>query len=182
MNRRGAQDYGLDDQRAALTPSTTSHTVQVPVDTYFSTYQSNILPSARETEDLISWVEDELKKAKTLNTKSWRSTRIRRTVTEDDTYKGLQPITEEIHNLCLAWNKKKHTTKLPRRTTRLICRPNHEIASEAGRGSLKTDARFVLMDSRDDGGVVDDKKVETCDIAGVMEAKLHMRDRGTVSS
>ncbi|KAF8909067.1 hypothetical protein CPB85DRAFT_1455900 [Mucidula mucida] len=179
MNRRGAQDYGLDDQRAALTPSTTSHTVQVPVDVYFSTYQSDILPSALETEDLISWVEDELETAKTLNTKSWRSTRIRRTVTEDDTYKGLQPITEEIHNLCLAWNKRNNTTKLPKRTTCLICRPNHEIASEAGRGSLKTDARFVLMESRD-GGDVDDKKVETCDIAGVMEAKQQMRDRGTV--
>ncbi|KAF8909078.1 hypothetical protein CPB85DRAFT_759526 [Mucidula mucida] len=179
MGTLGADAHGLDDQRAALRASTTGHTVQVPVDTYFSTYQSNILPSARETEELISWVQDGLKKTKTLNTKSWPTTRIRRQVTEDDTYQGLEPIAEEIHGLCLAWNEKQNTIKLPKRTTRLICRPRHETASEVRGGSMKTDARFILMESRDGGGEVDDKKVKTCDVGGPMEAKLDVDDRGT---
>ncbi len=182
MGTLGADAHGLDVQRVALRASTTGHTVQVPVDTYFSTYQSNILPSARETEELISWVQDGLKKTKTLNTKSWPTTRIRRQVTEDDTYKGLEPIAEEIHGLCLAWNEKQNTIKLPKRTTRLICRPRHETASEVRGGSMKTDARFILMESRDGGGEVDDKKVKTCDVGGPMEAKLDVDDRGTVSA
>ncbi len=182
MGTLGADAQGLGVQRAALRASTTGHTVQVPVDTYFSTYQSNILPSALESEDLISWVQDGLKQSKTLNTKSWPTTKIRRQVTEDDTYRGLEPIAEEIHGLCLAWNKEKNATKVPKRTTRLICRPRHETASEVRGGSMKTDARFILMESRDGDGRVDDKKVKTCDVGGPMEAKLHLEDRGTVSA
>ncbi len=182
MGTRGADAYGLGIQRVALRASTTGHTVKVPVATYFSAYQSNILPSAPETEELISWAKDGLERAEFWDESGWRDTKLKETVGEDSTYKGLEPIANKIVSLCLAWNRKKNTTKLPKRTTRLICRPRHETASEVRGGSMKTDARFILMESRDGDGQVDDKKVKTCDVAGPMEAKLVVEDRGSVSA
>ncbi|KAF9010406.1 hypothetical protein BDZ89DRAFT_1078134 [Hymenopellis radicata] len=169
MCAEGADALPLDDQRAALRASTTGHTVQVPVDTYHTTFHNNILSSNSADDDaLISSVEKGLKTAKFLNETGWRDTELKGGVKEDDTYRGLEPIAEKIHDLCMAWNKKKKTTKLPERTTRLICRPNHVTHSEVRGGSMKTDARFILIKSSDGGGKVDDKK-----------AKLHVKDRGT---
>ncbi len=181
MGTLGAEAHGLDVQRVALRASTTGHTVQVPVDTYFSTYQSNILPSTRETENLITSVGEGLKAAKLWDESGWRDTQVQKMVNEDTTYQGLEPIAKTIASLCAIWSK-KNRTKLPKRTTRLICRPRHETASEVPGGSMKTDARFVLMKSRDGDGKVDDTKVKTCDVGGVLEAKLDKKQRGTVST
>ncbi|KAF9020602.1 hypothetical protein BDZ89DRAFT_1072116 [Hymenopellis radicata] len=180
MCAEGADALPLDDQRAALRASTTGHTVQVPLDTYHTTFHNNILSSKRATDALISSVEEGLKTAKFLNETGWRDTELKPGVKEDDTYRGLEPIAEKIHDLCMAWNeKKKKTPKLPERTTRLICRPNHVTHSEVRGGSMKTDARFILIKSSDGGGKVDDKKVSTSDVPSVGEAKLQVKDRGT---
>ncbi|KAF9020593.1 hypothetical protein BDZ89DRAFT_1164142 [Hymenopellis radicata] len=178
MDSDGADTLALDDQRDAL--RATGHTVQVPLDTYHTTFHNNLLSSNSATDTLISSVEKGLKAAKLLNKSGWQDTQLKAEVRKDDTYRGLERIAGKIHNLCMAWNKKKNTTKLPsERTTRLICCPNHDTLSEVCGGTRKTDGRFILMKSSDGGSNVDDEKVNTSDVSGVMQAKLDVKDRGT---
>ncbi|KAF8909070.1 hypothetical protein CPB85DRAFT_759426 [Mucidula mucida] len=179
MGNGGAETFGLRAQRIALRASTTGHTVQMPVKIYHSTYHTDILPSVGETDELITWVDEELRAAGILDDSGWRDTKLSEDASEDATYKGLEPIAKKIVNLRTTWNKKKKKTKLPQPTTRLVCRPRLETKSEVRGGSMKTDARFILMKSRDGDDKVDDKKVKTCDVGGPMEAKLHLEDRGT---
>ncbi|KAF8885924.1 hypothetical protein CPB85DRAFT_1442024 [Mucidula mucida] len=154
--------------------STTGYTVQVPVDTYFATYQTDIFPSRRKTDNLISWVENELKRAKHLNKSGWADIKLKKKVKEDATCKGLEAIAKKVHDLCMAWNKKEKakTAKVPKRTTLLVCRPNPGSEVRGGFDIL----RFNLMESSDGVGEVDDR---TCDVGGVMEAKLGKKNRGT---
>ncbi|KAF8885907.1 hypothetical protein CPB85DRAFT_1566864 [Mucidula mucida] len=153
--------------------STTGYTVQVPVDTYFATYQTDIFPSRRKTDNLISWVENELKKAKHLNKSGWVDIKLKK-VKEDATCKGLEAIAKKVHDLCMTWNKKEKakTAKVPKRTTRLVCRQDPKSEVRGGFDIL----RFNLMESSDGGGEVDDS---TCEVGSVTEAKLDKKNRGT---
>ncbi|KAF8885914.1 hypothetical protein CPB85DRAFT_1459671 [Mucidula mucida] len=179
MTMDDADTLSLREQRAALRASTTGHTVQVPVDAYFATYLTDILPSRAETDGLISWLVKGLKRGHYLNNSGWARTQVKTGVKEDATYKGLERIAEKIHDLCMTWNKEKGAAQVPKRTTRFVCRPNLETKSEVRGGSMRTDGRFILMESSDGGGEVDDENVRTCDVGGGMEAKLDVKDRGT---
>ncbi|KAF8903842.1 hypothetical protein CPB85DRAFT_1438179 [Mucidula mucida] len=113
MTMDDADTLSLREQRAALRASTTGHTVQVPVDAYFATYLTDILPSRAETDGLISWLVKELKRGHYLNNSGWARTQVKTGVKEDATYKGLERIAEKIHDLCMTWNRRRAQRKCP---------------------------------------------------------------------
>ncbi|KAF8868293.1 hypothetical protein CPB85DRAFT_1463517, partial [Mucidula mucida] len=155
MSQPGAAARKLEEQRLYLKESTTGHTVQVPAETFLAHY-TNLLHSQRDTDNLVAHVEKKLKADDSLGRNGWSATNVIGR-NEDSAFKGLAGIAEEIHSHCVDWNKTKQHPKLRQRTTRLICRPNHTTASEVRGGSMKTDARFILLkeDSKGDGTLTD---------------------------
>ncbi|KAF8867729.1 hypothetical protein CPB85DRAFT_1571877 [Mucidula mucida] len=155
MSQPGAAARKLEEQRLYLKESTTGHTVQVPAETFLAHY-TNLLHSQRDTDNLVAHVEKKLKADDSLGRNGWSATNVIGR-NEDSAFKGLAGIAEEIHSHCVDWNKTKQHPKLRHRTTRLICRPNHTTASEVRGGSMKTDARFILLkeDSKGDGTLTD---------------------------
>ncbi|KAF9032654.1 hypothetical protein BDZ89DRAFT_1063276 [Hymenopellis radicata] len=173
MTQQGAATFNLNDQRFYLKESTTGNTVQVPADTYLSHYTS-LLPSQRDTDDLVSHVERKLKAtgpSKALTSNGWVATNVKGP-TEDRVFKRLEDIAESIHDHCVEWNKTKQHPKLRKRTTRLICRPGHTTASEVRGGSMRTDARFILLE--EEGEEVDSENVPTSAVAGPAEFKCQL--------
>ncbi|KAF8869095.1 hypothetical protein CPB85DRAFT_1401682 [Mucidula mucida] len=155
MSQPGAAARKLEEQRLYLKESTTGHTVQVPAETFLAHY-TNLLHSQRDTDNLVAHVEKKLKADDSLGRNGWSATNVIGR-NEDSAFKGLAGIAEEIHSHCVDWNKTKQHPKLRHRTTRLICRPNHTTASEVRGGSMKTDARFILLkeDSKGNGTLTD---------------------------
>ncbi|KAF8872558.1 hypothetical protein CPB85DRAFT_1422651 [Mucidula mucida] len=167
MSQPGAAARKLEEQRIYLKESTIGHTVQVPAKTFLAHY-TNLLHSQRDTDNLVAHVEKKLKADDSLGCNGWSATNVIGR-NEDSAFKGLVGIAEEIHSHCVDWNKTKH------RTTRLICQPNHTTASEVCGGSMKTDARFILLkeDSKGDGTLTDinPKYVPTSAAVGPAEFK-----------
>ncbi|KAF8891899.1 hypothetical protein CPB85DRAFT_248345 [Mucidula mucida] len=184
MSQPGAATLKLEDQRLHWKESSAGNTVQVPVETFLAHY-TNLLHSQRDTDDLVSHIEEGLKakpktsngetKPRTLNKDGWAATNFIGPH-EDTVFKGLEGIAEEIHSHCETWNKTKQHPKLQQRTTRLICQPNHTTASEVRGGSMKTDARFILNE------IVSDENVPTSAAVAPAEFKTRMNPKNQIDN
>ncbi|KAF9032716.1 hypothetical protein BDZ89DRAFT_1063357, partial [Hymenopellis radicata] len=162
--------FHIDDQRIYRKESTAGRTVQVAADTFLDHY-TNLLHSQQDTNALVSHVKRKLKASKDLTRNGWVATNVNGP-TEDSVSKGLEDIAETIHDHCVEWNKTKQHPKLQKRTTRLICQPGHTTASGVRGGSMRTDARFILLE--EDGKGIDSKHVPTSAVAAPAEFKTRL--------
>ncbi|KAF8872556.1 hypothetical protein CPB85DRAFT_1444955 [Mucidula mucida] len=167
MTQQRAPTLKLDKKRLHWKESNAGNTVQVPSETFLAHY-TNLLHSRRKTDTLVAHIEKGLKTENVLSRNGWTATYD----TEDSVFERLEDIVESIHDQCVDWNKTKQHPKLQQRTTRLICRLNHITASEARGGSMRIDARFILI--KEDGKAIDSEHVPTSAVVAVAQFKTRL--------
>ncbi|KAF8909122.1 hypothetical protein CPB85DRAFT_1562600 [Mucidula mucida] len=167
MTERGAALLNLDEQRLHLKESSGGNTVQVPVETSLPTMPISFIPARNRRPGEA--------KAQYFDRNGWAATNFIGP-SEDKVFKGLAGVAEEIHTHCETWNQTKQHPKLQQRTTRLICQPNHNTASEVRGGSMKTDARFILNE------IGDDVHVPTAAVVGPAEFKTHLNRQDRIDN
>ncbi|KAF9034216.1 hypothetical protein BDZ89DRAFT_530956 [Hymenopellis radicata] len=166
----------LHPQRLALRKSTSYHMVQIPVETFTQQHlRLTQYKSARQYDNLVNHVVEELKDANLLTKGGWPELNIDER-TEDATFANLCPITDKIYDICIEWEK-THGNHFNGATARMQCEARRTTNSEVNGGSMMMDAQFVLTDSTTPG-LPTNSLPDTADLSGPAEFKRFLKDRG----
>ncbi|KAF9034227.1 hypothetical protein BDZ89DRAFT_1130774 [Hymenopellis radicata] len=139
----------LHDKRVVLNQSTIDHSIILPTTAFIDRHLAIGRLTKTDYDDLVVHVLVRLKQSKTIKKGRWDKTRIDFRL-EDETFAHLQPIADEIHDLCLQWDKDKG--KLGKATARMKYDSSRPMCCEyLDEDRLKTNAYFFLVESSTTG-------------------------------
>ncbi|KAF9049342.1 hypothetical protein BDZ89DRAFT_1154618 [Hymenopellis radicata] len=166
---------GLKYQRDALRKSTAYHTVQIPTESFADRHL--VLDQSltqQQYTDLVDHVVGQLKRSRFLTKKGWKNLKIDKRC-EDETFANLRPITDKIHDICIAWDA-NNGNRLGNPSARMQIDPRRTTNSEVNGGSMMVDAQFVLTEPSTPGPPTNNLP-DTVDLSGPAEFKREVKDR-----